>query len=258
MTDNSGGQQADVAGDASTRPPDESGEAAAPGDLLSRAELEAHVPIGPGVTVETSPADRAVLTTSFRHAYASAKQAGPEMRRQLLREAERFDDDAMRRAVLTVCMDEGLFDICREWLETYGGGVAVPRSLRDAPASMADELRQPSDTSSPHYGRRFDVVMRWVCQAQGNTADRHRAHVAYEREKHRHPNLRDYKLVAELVAVIGWPLPDTPPAEVLQALDRPGIDLIGVINRERDRPTRMIRRDLIAALEKLLQDRARG
>lgn len=82
--------------------------------------LEDLVPVGPGIPDGTSAADRAVLMTAFRGAYATAQGAGgrPE-RERLLAEAERFDDDAMRRAVLTVAIDSGETELLRAWSEQH-------------------------------------------------------------------------------------------------------------------------------------------
>ncbi|GAB3995319.1 hypothetical protein GCM10029992_12260 [Glycomyces albus] len=80
------------------------------------AYLESLVPVGPGIPERTSPADKAVLMTAFRTALATAKEATSRQERaKLLREAEKFDDDAMRRAVLTYALDNGEIDTVKAW-----------------------------------------------------------------------------------------------------------------------------------------------
>ncbi|NJP28068.1 hypothetical protein FLW53_28480 [Microbispora sp. SCL1-1] len=97
----------------------------------ARAEyLESLLPIGPGIPKGTSPADAAVLMTAFRTAFATAKEASHEERRGLLAEAERFGDDAMRRAVLTAALDQGQMDLIKSWT-----------ALHSDKADLLDELR---------------------------------------------------------------------------------------------------------------------
>jgi hypothetical protein len=82
--------------------------------------LEQIVPYGPGIAEGTSPADKAVLMTAFRTALATAKDAkGRHERARLLSEAEVYDDDAMRRAVLTFALDNGEIETVRAWSEAH-------------------------------------------------------------------------------------------------------------------------------------------
>jgi hypothetical protein len=87
----------------------------------SRLEhLESLVPVGPGIPDGTSPADKAVLMTAFRTALATVKDArGRTARAALLAEAETYDDDAMRRAVLTYALDSGEIDTVKAWAELH-------------------------------------------------------------------------------------------------------------------------------------------
>lgn len=105
--------------------------------------LEAQIPVGPGIPEDATPADRAVLATAFRAAFDRAKAAGHAERGQLLADAERFDDDAMRRATLTVCLDEGMNDLVKEWTLTRGGTLAnlftEGAALREALAGMGPD-----------------------------------------------------------------------------------------------------------------------
>ncbi|WP_405017385.1 hypothetical protein OHV05_10125 [Kitasatospora sp. NBC_00070] len=98
--------------------------------------LETLVPVGPGIPEGTSPADKAVLMTAFRNAYAAAQDARtPADRQTLLAQAERFDDDAMRRAVLTVVIENSETDTLRTWTDqhlTTGGYLAEVIELREA------------------------------------------------------------------------------------------------------------------------------
>ncbi|MGW1801921.1 hypothetical protein ACWCQN_39935 [Streptomyces sp. NPDC001984] len=77
--------------------------------------LEGLVPVGPGIPADTSPADRAVLMTAFRAAWDTVKDTDRDGRARLLAEAERFDDDAMRRAVLTFALDNAETPTIRGW-----------------------------------------------------------------------------------------------------------------------------------------------
>ncbi|MFD1659998.1 hypothetical protein ACFSL4_17795 [Streptomyces caeni] len=77
--------------------------------------LEGLVPIGPGIPEGTSPADKAVLMEAFRSAWDKVKETSRQGRAELLAEAERFDDDAMRRAVLTYALDHAELWTIRDW-----------------------------------------------------------------------------------------------------------------------------------------------
>lgn len=81
--------------------------------------LESLLPVGPGIPAGTSPADAAVLMTAFRTAFTTAKEAPRDKRRALLAEAERFDDDMMRRAVMTAALDDAQMDIVQPWTELH-------------------------------------------------------------------------------------------------------------------------------------------
>lgn len=112
-------------------------------DLMERrrnrlAYLESLLPVGPGIAPNTSPADKAVLLTAFRNAYDQA-QAAPtfEAREKLLAQAERFDDDILRRAVFTALLDNGEHNVADQWAATHTGEanyLTEAADLRDAVA----------------------------------------------------------------------------------------------------------------------------
>ncbi|MGW0630150.1 hypothetical protein [Streptomyces sp. NPDC002758] len=77
--------------------------------------LEGLVPVGPGIPADTSPADRAVLMQAFRTAWDKVQDTDRDGRARLLAEAERFDDGAMRRAVLTYAIDNAETPTIRDW-----------------------------------------------------------------------------------------------------------------------------------------------
>ncbi|MGW1363507.1 hypothetical protein ACWCQP_39585 [Streptomyces chartreusis] len=81
--------------------------------------LEGLVPVGTGIPDGTSPADKAVLMQAFRTAWENVQEADKAGRARLLAEAERFDDDAMRRAVLTFALDTNEESILRGWTEAH-------------------------------------------------------------------------------------------------------------------------------------------
>jgi hypothetical protein len=84
-------------------------------------ELEALIPVGPGVPPNTSPADTAVLMQAWRGALARAQEADPKALQKMFDEAQRFDDDVVLRAVLTVSRDD--FDgggLVRKWAALNG------------------------------------------------------------------------------------------------------------------------------------------
>ncbi|MGV9337881.1 hypothetical protein [Streptomyces sp. NPDC003688] len=82
--------------------------------------LETLLPVGPGIPDGTSPADRAVLMTAFRTAYDQAQAAaGTTAREKLLAQAERFDDDTLRRAVFTALIDNNEHNITDQWAATH-------------------------------------------------------------------------------------------------------------------------------------------
>lgn len=100
--------------------------------------LERLVPYGPGIPDGTNPADKAVLMTAFRTALATVKDAGGRRQRaQLLAEAEVYDDDAMRRAVLTYALDNGEVDTIRQWSEAHLDAAGNFNEVADLRAALA-------------------------------------------------------------------------------------------------------------------------
>ena len=83
-------------------------------------ELEALIPVGPGVPPNTSPADTAVLMQAWRGALARAQEAEPKALEKMFNEAQRFDDDVVLRAVLTVSRDDFGGAIVRKWAALNG------------------------------------------------------------------------------------------------------------------------------------------
>lgn len=111
-------------------------------DLQSRrrarlAALDTVVPLGPAIPANASPADAAVLQQAFRAALAQARGALPASASPaagtvsrigldtdsldgMLADAERFDDDNLRRAVLTAAHEAGFMGIVRRWTDLMG------------------------------------------------------------------------------------------------------------------------------------------
>lgn len=84
------------------------------------ATLESKIPMGAGVTAGASPADKAVLNASFRAALERARDAGSKVaRRTLLADAQRYDDDMLRRGVLTAAFELGELDTVSEWVREH-------------------------------------------------------------------------------------------------------------------------------------------
>lgn len=89
---------------------------------LARIEqLERVVPVGPDLPANASPADLAVLRQTWRTLLADARNAEEDELRQMLRDAEAFDDDQQRRAVLTVLVENGRVDLVRRWWADRSG-----------------------------------------------------------------------------------------------------------------------------------------
>jgi hypothetical protein len=84
-------------------------------------ELEALIPVGPGVPPNTSPADTAVLMQAWRGALAQAQEAEPAALQKMFDEATRFDDEVVLRAVLTVSRDDfGRGGLVSKWAALNG------------------------------------------------------------------------------------------------------------------------------------------
>ncbi|MCU1669504.1 MAG: hypothetical protein JWP40_2431 [Blastococcus sp.] len=100
--------------------------AAAYQDLQRRREarldqLQAAVPIGPNLPDDLSPADRAVLMQAFRSALVEAREASTDDLRPMFDDAEMFDDDIVRRAVLTALVERSRLDVVRAWWADSNG-----------------------------------------------------------------------------------------------------------------------------------------
>jgi hypothetical protein len=106
------------------------------------AYLESLVPVGPGIPEDATPADKAVLMTAFRAAWKEAQETDRAGRARLLADAERFGDDATRRAVLTYAVDMSEEPILRDWTEQHvdqEGYLAEVRQLRETLAGRGPE-----------------------------------------------------------------------------------------------------------------------
>lgn len=113
-------------------------------------EIQAQMPFGPNIPANASPADTVVLQQAWRVGLDRARRAKGKERRDMLADAERFDDDMMRRALLTTYADEGRADIIDEWAENRGPDTA----------SMVAEWRSLQGAVN---GQGFDHL--WVTQA---------------------------------------------------------------------------------------------
>lgn len=99
------------------------------------AYLEGLVPIGPGIPEGTSQADKSTLMRAFRDAWERAQDTDSAGRARMLADAERFDDDEVRRAVLTFAVDHAEETILRGWTERHvdqEGYLGEVRQLREA------------------------------------------------------------------------------------------------------------------------------
>lgn len=104
--------------------------------------LESMVPSRPGIPDSASPADRAVLIGAFRSAYGTARATDQAGRAQLLRDAERFDDDAGRRGTLAAITELGELDTLRQWAHDHGpGGTLVDEAVELAAAVNGTSTR---------------------------------------------------------------------------------------------------------------------
>jgi hypothetical protein len=122
--------------------------------------LEQTVPIGPGIPADASPADATVMNQAFRAALERARNAkqpqaaqtissgtstgyDPETLTGMLIDAEKFNDDTLRRAVLTAAVETGQTNLVRSWTDKMGL------------TSQLDELERLTSATA---GRGFDGV----------------------------------------------------------------------------------------------------
>jgi hypothetical protein len=103
---------------------DELGQLRAELDARRNARMEwigrgGGLPLGPGIPADTTPADAAVLRAAFNSAYERARNSNEDERRRQLADAERFDDDAVRRAVLTACLDDSQWHTVNRWADAH-------------------------------------------------------------------------------------------------------------------------------------------
>ncbi|MFJ9792633.1 hypothetical protein [Streptomyces globosus] len=137
--------------------------------------LETLVPVGPA---DTSPADRAVLTTAFRAAYEQASTASRDGRIRMLQDAERFNDDAARRGALTAILKGSDWHAIRDWAQhhlTTSGYVEEVLGLRGALAGTSAEttarfaVRECSPVRPPAEVQDLPrlITMRDASQAEG-------------------------------------------------------------------------------------------
>lgn len=91
----------------------------------ARAEwIEQQMPVGPGITADTSPADRVVLQGAFRQALTEARNGTKDDRLAMLDDAIRFGDDLRQRAALTAVLDAGERDTFDRWAALQDTGIA--------------------------------------------------------------------------------------------------------------------------------------
>lgn len=106
---------------------------------LARIEtLDKLVPIGPDIPAGASPADVAVLQQAFRAALLQARDLDRDGLTAMLADAERFDDDTLRRAVLTASVDGGYPDVVR----TYTNRLGVTDQLNELISLREDYANQ--------------------------------------------------------------------------------------------------------------------
>jgi len=87
-----------------------------------------------------------------------------------------------------------------------------------------------------------EQLLAWVGR------DLARANVAYVAEVARPPAQRRPVALTALTGVLGWPAPDTPPADVLRFAGTPGLPIAQALAAEQARPQHLQRPDLIREL----------
>lgn len=122
-----------------------------------RDELQKVLPVGPNLPDGISPADKAVLQQAFRASLTEARNATTDELQPMFRDALKFDDDLVIRAVLTTLVERGRTDLVRAWwtdrsgesgqldeladLATFGGwGYFVKKAF--APIPKPQEVEQ--------------------------------------------------------------------------------------------------------------------
>ena len=100
------------------------------------AALEAEIPTGPGVTVDMTAADKAVVRSAFMAALQRARAADSEQRRAMLVDALTYDDDATLRGVLSAAREAGDAATLDEWARRTGK-TAVLDEIRTLSAALA-------------------------------------------------------------------------------------------------------------------------
>ncbi len=126
-------------------------------DTTYLAKLERVIPMGAGAPADATPADKAVLNASFRTALERARDADSEQaRKTLLADAQRHDDDMLRRGVLTAAFELGELDTVSDWVREH-------TTFRDRD-DFLDEMRTLRGQLSPE--RSISIVSgnsrRWV------------------------------------------------------------------------------------------------
>lgn len=140
-------------------------------DLQSRRQaridqLETIVPVGPNIPANASSADTALLQQVFRTALAQARDALPAeisgggnitpintsktTLDGMLADAEKFDDDTLRRAVLTAAFENGHLGLIKSWTDMNG---------------LTEQLDELRDLLNAIAGHGSDNL--WVVQALG-------------------------------------------------------------------------------------------
>lgn len=105
-------------------------------------DLEASVPVGPGIDPSTSPADKAVLMSSWRTSLDRARDSEGDGLVRLTRDALKFGDDIAARACLTVAVERG--------------DPTVLGMFKDTDSDLVDQLREINDLRLALAGQGFD------------------------------------------------------------------------------------------------------
>lgn len=106
--------------------------------------LEAEIPIGPNIPESTNRADAVVLHQAFNSALEVARDADLTKLERLWTDAQRFDDDTARRAVLTAAMDRGLNQFVASWASSDPNrlaGIKEMAGLRELMSGRSTDAR---------------------------------------------------------------------------------------------------------------------
>jgi hypothetical protein len=107
--------------------------------------LEASVPMGPGIDAKLSPADKAVLFTSWRTSLATARAAEWDDLPRLVDDAVRFGDDMLARAALTAALETRpqQTDAIAKFDAGYPGLLATITEITDLENALTHDVAFP-------------------------------------------------------------------------------------------------------------------